>query len=58
MREALASDPLVGRIPITVTVRQGNVQLVSDQTGKEDRARAMEVVSRVAGVKAVEDLMR
>jgi osmotically-inducible protein OsmY len=58
VRQALASDPLVGRIPITVSVRQGHVQLISDQTGKEDRARAMEVVTRVAGVKAVDDLMR
>ena len=58
VRHALASDPLVGRIPITVTARQGTVQLISDQTGKEDRIRAVEIAAHVEGVKKVEDLMR
>jgi len=58
VRHALASDPLVGRIPITVTARQGTVQLISDQTGKEDRSRAVEIAAHVEGVKKVDDLMR
>ena len=58
IRQALASDPLVGRIPITVTARHGTVQLISDQTGKEDRIRAVEIAAHVEGVKKVEDLMR
>ena len=58
IRQALASDPLVGRIPITVTARQGTVQLISDQTGKEDRIRAVEIAARAEGVKKVVDLMR
>jgi osmotically-inducible protein OsmY len=58
VRHALASDPLVGRIPITVTARHGTVQLISDQTGKEDRMRAVEIAAHVEGVKKVEDLMR
>lgn len=56
--EALAADPLVGRIPFTVRARAGTVQLISDQTGKDDRVRAVEVASRVNGVEHVEDLMR
>lgn len=58
VRQALASDPLVGRIPITVSARHGTVQLISDQTGKEDRIRAVEIAAHVEGVKTVEDLMR
>ena len=58
VRQALASDSLVGRIPITVTTRQGTVQLISDQTGKEDRIRAVEIAAHVEGVRKVEDLMR
>lgn len=58
VRQALASDPLVGRIPITVTATQGTIQLISDQTGKEDRIRAVEIAAHVEGVRKVEDLMR
>ena len=58
VRHALASDPLVGRIPFTVTAHEGAVQLISDQTGPDDRVRAVEVASRVTGVQRVDDLMR
>ena len=58
VKAALAADPLVGRVPITVTARQGTVELISDQTSEPDRVRAVEVASTVDGVKRVEDLMR
>lgn len=58
VKKALAADPLVGRIPLTVNARRGTVELVSDQTTKEDRIRAVDVASKVGGVKRVEDLMR
>ena len=56
--QALAADPLVGKIPFTVNAHEGTVQLISDQTGPDDRVRAVEVASRVTGVQRVEDLMR
>ena len=58
VRQALAADSLVGKIPFTVNARRGRVQLISDQTGPEDRARAVEIASHVDGVTHVEDLMR
>jgi len=56
--QALAADPLVGRIPFTVNASRGRVQLISDQTGPDDRSRAVAVASGVDGVTHVEDLMR
>ena len=58
VKQALAADSLVGRIPIEVDSSAGNIRLMSDQTGPDDRARAMEVASKVDGVKHVEDRMR
>src|SRR5688572_18668089 len=58
VKTALASDPMVGRIPFTVNARHGTVELVSDQTNEQDRTRAVAVASAVRGVKRVEDLMR
>ena len=58
VKAALAADALVGQVPITVTARQGTVELISDQTSEADRLRAVDVASTVAGVKRVEDLMR
>jgi hyperosmotically inducible periplasmic protein len=58
VREALASDPLVGKVPIDVDARGGHVRLMSEQTDKEQRARAMDLAAKVDGVKDVEDRMR
>lgn len=58
VKQALAADSLVGRIPIEVDSSGGNIRLMSDQTGPDDRARAREVASKVDGVKHVEDRMR
>jgi osmotically-inducible protein OsmY len=58
IKRALAADPLVGKIPIDVDSSAGNIRLRSDQTGKDDRTRAVEVASKIDGVTHVEDLMR
>ena len=58
VKRALSDDPLVGKIPIDVTSSRGTVSLMSDQTDKEQRARAREISAKVDGVKQVEDLMR
>lgn len=58
VKRALSDDPLVGKIPIEVTSSRGTVRLVSDQTDKDQRARAREISAKVDGVKQVEDLMR
>ena len=55
---ALAADPLVGRVPIAVDSTGGNIRLMSDQTDRDQRARAMELAAQVDGVKHVEDRMR
>jgi osmotically-inducible protein OsmY len=58
VKQALAADSLVGRIPFTVSASHGRVQLISDQTGPDDRARALAIASAVDGVTHVDDLMR
>jgi hyperosmotically inducible protein len=58
VKQALAADPLVGKIPIDVDASAGSIRLKSDQTGKDDRTRAVEVASKIDGVTHVEDLMR
>lgn len=58
VKQVLASDPLVGKVPIDVDARGGHVRLMSEQTDKEQRARAMELATKVDGVKDVEDRMR
>jgi osmotically-inducible protein OsmY len=56
--QALAADPLLGKVPIEVDARGGHVRLMSEQTDKEQRARAMALARKVDGVKDVEDRMR
>lgn len=58
VKSALAADPLVGKVPIEVDANRGNIRLMSDQTDKEQRARAMELAANVDGVTHVEDRMR
>jgi osmotically-inducible protein OsmY len=58
IKMALASDPMVGRIPIEVDANGGFVRLMSDQTNREERARAVHIASAVEGVRQVEDRMR
>lgn len=58
VKRALAADPIVGKVPIDVDANRGNIRLMSDQTDKEQRARALELSANVDGVKHVEDRMR
>ena len=58
VKQALAADPLVARIPIEVDSTRGYVRLMSDQTGPDDRKRAVAIASKVDGVSQVEDRMR
>ena len=58
VRRALAADPLVGKVPIEIDANRGNIRLMSDQTDKAQRARAMELSAQVDGVTHVEDRMR
>lgn len=58
VKAALASDSLVGKVPIEVDAHGDTVRLMSDQTNQEERARAMEIASAVDGVAQVEDRMR
>ncbi|HEU4695117.1 MAG TPA: BON domain-containing protein [Vicinamibacterales bacterium] len=58
VRQALAADEKVGKIPIEVDAQGTTVRLMSDQTNGEERARAMEIAKAVEGVTQVEDRMR
>lgn len=58
VKRALADDSLVGTVPIEVASSRGMVSLMSDQTDKDQRARARQIAATVDGVKQVEDLMR
>lgn len=58
VKQMLAADPVVGRIPIEVDSTNGHTRLISDQTNKEERTRAVEIAKKVDGVTQVEDRMR
>jgi osmotically-inducible protein OsmY len=58
VRTTLAADPLLSGVPIEVDSSGGHIRLMSDQTDKDQRARAMDLSAKVDGVKHVEDRMR
>lgn len=58
VRQALASDPMVGHIPIDVESVDGVVTLRSDRTNRDERARAVQLASQVDGVTKVWDWMK
>ena len=58
VKRLLREDPVIGKIPIEVVSNNGYTHLGSDQTTKEERARAMEIARKVDGVTQVEDNMR
>ena len=58
VKEALAADAMVGRIPIDVEVQGVLVRLSSDQTNGEQRAKAVRIAAAVDGVGEVEDRMK
>jgi osmotically-inducible protein OsmY len=58
VKEALAQDPVVGKIPIDVEAQGDLIRLSSDQTNSEQRERIVRIASAVEGVGAVEDRMK
>jgi hyperosmotically inducible periplasmic protein len=58
IKKALSADPLVASVPIDVDSRDGHVRLMSDQTDRAQRERAVALAKQVHGVKSVEDRMR
>ena len=58
VKEALAADATVGGIPIDVEAQGTLVRLSSDQTDREQRARAVQIAAAVQGVGQVEDRMK
>ena len=58
VKQALAADDRIGKIPIDVDAEGTIVRLRSDKTNSDDRERAVRVASSVDGVTQVEDLMK
>jgi osmotically-inducible protein OsmY len=58
VKEALAHDAVVGKVPIEVEAQGKLVRLSSDQTSREERERAVKIASAVEGVAEVEDRMK
>jgi osmotically-inducible protein OsmY len=58
VKAALASDPVVGKLGINVDAQGSLVRLWSDQTNRDERARAVQIASAVEGVGQVEDRMK
>ena len=58
VKQALLADPIVGKIPIDVDSTNGYTRLMSEQTTKDERTRAVEVAKKIDGVTQVEDRMR
>jgi len=58
VKQALAADEQVGKIPIDVDAEGTIVRLMSNQTNSDQRDRAVKVASAVDGVTQVEDLMK
>jgi hyperosmotically inducible protein len=58
VKRALAADPLLAAVPMEVEAQDGVVRLMSEATNREQRERAVQIASAVAGVKDVEDRMK
>ena len=58
VKQALAADEKVGKIPIDVDAEGTIVRLMSDKTNSDERARAVQIASAVEGVTQVEDRMK
>ena len=58
VKQALAADETVGKVPIDVDAKGTTVRLMSDQTNSEERARIVEIVKAIEGVTEIEDRMR
>jgi osmotically-inducible protein OsmY len=58
VKQALLADPIIGKVPIDVDSTNGYTRLMSDQTTKDERTRAIEIARKIDGVTTVEDRMR
>ena len=58
VKQALAADETIGKIPIDVDAEGTIVRLMSDKTNSDERARAVQIASAVEGVTQVEDRMK
>jgi osmotically-inducible protein OsmY len=58
VKQALQADPIIGKVAIDVDSTNGYTRLMSDQTTRDDRTRALELAKKVDGVTQVEDRMR
>ena len=58
VKQALQADPMIGKVPIDVDSTNGYTRLMSDQTTKDERTRALELAKKIDGVTQVEDRMR
>jgi osmotically-inducible protein OsmY len=58
VKQALAADEQIGKIPIEVDAEGTIVRLMSNQTNSDQRERAVRIASAVDGVTQVEDRMR
>jgi osmotically-inducible protein OsmY len=58
VKQALAADPLLATVPFDIEAQDGVVRLISDATNREQRERAVQITSAIAGVRDVEDRMK
>lgn len=58
VKQALAADALTGRLMIDVDSHEGLVRLMSADTNRSERERAVQLAAQVDGVTRVEDRMR
>ena len=58
VKQALAGDEEIGKIPIDIEAEGTIVRLMSNQTNSDQRERAVRIASAVDGVTQVEDRMR
>jgi osmotically-inducible protein OsmY len=58
VKQALAADETIGKVPIDVEAEGAIVRLMSNQTNSDQRERAVRIASAVEGVTQVEDRMR
>jgi osmotically-inducible protein OsmY len=58
VKQALLADPIIGKVPIEVDSTNGFTRLMSEQTTKDERTRAVEIARKIDGVTQVQDRMR
>jgi osmotically-inducible protein OsmY len=58
VRAAIASDPLVKDVPVSVVCREGEVTLSSNQTNAAQRDRLVKLTDAIDGVEHVVDAMK